>query len=131
MDKIKYIKNASRDDKENLFIILLVATLFCGNQLIKNKINIPYLGYFLKNHHNDFLGGVSFMSVINVILSFSKYNKINNLTTILFIGLMCSVFWEVVTPIYLTRSTGDFYDAIAYCAGFLVYWLVKNIKDCK
>lgn len=119
----------TKDDKQNLFLILLSAILFYINEAIKFKIKIPYWGYLLKNHYNDFLGGISFMALINFILFFSKYNKIKKLKIILLIGLMCSIFWELVTPIFVIDSTGDFWDAISYGFGFTVYWIIKRLKN--
>jgi hypothetical protein len=119
----------TEDDKQNVFFILLSAILFYINELIKFKVDVPYLGYLLRNHYNDFWGGFSFMALLNVILLFSKYNKIKKLTIILLFGLMCSIFWEVITPIFLVTSTGDFWDFVSYILGFSFYWLIKKLKN--
>lgn len=119
----------TEDDKQNLFLISLSAILFYINEAIKFKVKIPYLGYLLRCHYNDFLGGISFMALINVILFFSKYNKIKKLKIILLIGVMCSIFWELITPIFIIDSTGDFWDAVSYGLGFTVYWIIKRVKN--
>lgn len=69
------------------------------------------------------------MALINVILFFSKYNKIKKLKIILLIGVMCSIFWELITPIFIIDSTGDFWDAVSYGLGFTVYWIIKRVKN--
>ena len=69
------------------------------------------------------------MALLNVILLFSKYNKIKKLTIILLFGLMSSIFWEVITPIFLVTSTGDFWDFVSYILGFSFYWLIKKLKN--
>jgi len=119
----------TNDDKQNFYLILLSAILFYINEAIKFEIKIPYWGYLLRNHYNDFLGGISFMALINLILLFSKYNKIKKLKIIILIGLMCSIFWEVITPIFKVDSTGDFWDFIAYSIGFTLYWIIKKYKN--
>ncbi|NLL31048.1 MAG: hypothetical protein GX258_08435 [Clostridiales bacterium] len=119
----------TRDDKQNILLVLLSAILFYINEGIKFKVDIPYLGYLLRNHYNDFLGGISFMALLNLILLFSKYNKIKKLKLILLVALGCSIFWEVITPIFLVTSTGDFYDFIAYTLGFTLYWIIKRFKN--
>lgn len=123
---MKGYRSFGKDDKQNLFLILLSAVLFYINEAIKLKVGIPYLGYFLRNHYNDFLGGVSFIAVVNIILFFSIYNKIKKLKIILLIALICSIFWELITPIFLSDSTGDFWDVISYSLGFTVYWIIKR-----
>ncbi len=116
----------NKDDKQNLLLIIVSAILFYGNEVMKLKIKIPYIGYLLKNHYNDFLGGISFIALVNVILLFSKYNKIKKLKHILIIGLICSIAWELVTPVFVSESIGDFWDVISYGLGFTLYWIIKR-----
>jgi len=106
--------------------VLLSAVLFYINEAIKFKIKTPYLGYLFRSHYNDFWGGVSFIALVNIILYFSIYNKIKNFKIILVFALLCSVFWEVVTPVFVSSSVGDFWDVIAYSLGFTTYWIIKR-----
>ncbi len=123
---MKSFSSLRKDDKQNLLLISISAILFYVNEAVKFKVEMPYLGYLLRNHFNDFLGGVSFIAVVNVILFFSIYNKIKRLGIILIIGAACSIVWELITPIFLKSSTGDYWDVVSYSLGFTLYWIIKR-----
>lgn len=116
------------DDKQNLLLIFLSSILFYINEHIKFKISIPYLDYILKSHCNDFLAGLSFMALINIILLFSKYKKIKTLKVIIIISILCGIFWEVIAPLFIT-STRDFWDMVSYTLGFFLYWIIKRFSS--
>lgn len=123
---MKSYRSFRKDDKQNLLLVVVSAILFYTNEAVKFKVEVPYLGYLLRNHFNDFLGGVSFIALVNAILFFSIYNKIKKLGIILIIGVGCSIVWELITPIFLDSSTGDFWDAVSYSLGFTLYWMIKR-----
>lgn len=123
---MKSYRSFRKDDRQNVFFVLLSAILFYTNEAVKFKVKVPYLAYLLRNHFNDFLGGVSFIALVNVILFFSIYNKVKRLGSILLIGVACSIVWELITPVFLDSSTGDFWDAVSYSLGFTLYWIIKR-----
>lgn len=41
-----------------------------------------------------------------------------------FNDVLCGLFWEIVTPIYVNYSVGDPIDIIAYMFGGFVYWAI-------
>ena len=120
------MKTLTKDDKQNFIIVLLSALLFYVNNLIKYKVEVPYLGYILRNHFNDFLGGIAFITVVNIILYLSKYNRIKKYIIIVMFAILASVFWEVITPIFKSNSYGDILDVLSYVLGFSFYWIFKK-----
>ncbi len=101
--------------------------IFYGiNELIKFKVSIPVFGYFFRYHFNDYLGGISFAAYVNLILSFSNWTtfRFTKIKHFIVEGLICGIAWEVITPMFLSSSTGDKWDIVAYIAGMLTYWLL-------
>lgn len=115
-----------RKQKKDLFYFVVPLLLFQVNELIKMDVENPIMGYLLRCHFNDYLGGISFAAYLNVILSLSNWTsfQLSKVYHFLFAGLFCGICWEVITPIFIQTSTGDFWDVVAYILGMLTYWLV-------
>ena len=41
--------------------------------------------------------------------------------------IICSIFWEIITPLFRVDTVADVGDVFAYCFGGFLYW--KTIKD--
>ena len=98
--------------------------LFQVNELIKADVQIPVLGYLLRCHFNDYLGGISFAAYLNFVLSLSNWTtfQLTKPQHFLVAGLFCGVCWELITPLFVQSSTGDIWDVAAYILGMLTYW---------
>ena len=83
----------------------------------------------IQNHLNDVLAGVLLLCYINALSIVSNQPKliVTRLSTVALITLSSGLFWEYITPIYLSKSVSDPLDVIAYIAGGVLYWiLTKN-----
>ena len=111
--------------------VLTLAISFYGlNRAAKNQLYIPSspLTSILYYHFNDYLGAIVFAVYVNLLLRAVGWKPIQRLRPLLFLALLCSVFWEGLAPLFLSYSTADWRDCIAYLFGFLTYWLLCRIK---
>lgn len=103
------------------FGIYLVNRFFVKRQIVGDTL----LELFVRNHLNDFLGAFLLCAYINIVVLFFYHNEnLVSLKIYLLIGCLCSVSWEIITPIFLNSSTGDFWDCVAYFGGCITYWLL-------
>ena len=118
----------NRIKKIDLLLLNVALSLFIINNYVKADINIAYLGYLLKNHFNDFLGGIAFLAYINAILSMKKGKRlrINGINHCLILMFFVGLIWEYITPLYCSSSTADPLDILAYCLGGVVYGLLNK-----
>jgi hypothetical protein len=79
-------------------------------------------------HFNDYCAGVLLPAYINLVLFVSSRScAITTLRRAVATGLLCTLSWEVVAPAFLTWSTPDPVDALAYMAGCLSYLLAHRV----
>ena len=95
--------------------------MYTINRGLKPLYNNSIIEIILKNHFNDFLGGIVFLSYVNIMLSFSKYKPVTSLLPVLFYASLCSTAWELVAPKLSPKSTGDWLDVLSYFSGALLY----------
>lgn len=113
--------------KLHLFLGLASIVVYLINRFIVKPaiiMNGGVIYLILKNHFNDFLGSFLFCSYCNVLVSFTKVKfKITTIWQYLAIGVLCAVFWEGIIPVFLTRSTADILDCVAYLLGSYCYYM--------
>lgn len=68
-------------------------------------------------HFADFLAGGLMLCLLNAALALSGRRPVERIAPVLAFSLICALFWEVVTPLYLPRSVGDWRDVLAVCLG--------------
>lgn len=114
----------TRERRGNLICIGVSLALYAVNQQIKYRVEAPVLGYLLRCHFNDCLGGLAFGAYLNLILSLSRWpeKRLSHPAGFVVVGVLCSLFWEGVAPLFLPNSTGDPLDGVAYILGMLLYW---------
>ncbi|WP_462405706.1 hypothetical protein [Gracilibacillus sp. Marseille-QA3620] len=119
----------NKKQKKDLLFFIVPLILFQVNELIKADVQIPVLGYVLRCHFNDYLGGISFAAYLNFILSLSNWTsfQLTKIQHFLIAGLLCGICWELITPLFIQSSTGDFWDVIAYILGMLTYWFFSEV----
>ena len=66
----------------------------------------------------DFLAGAMMVLVLSAALRLSGRKPPAPLPVLGF-ALLCGLFWEYVTPLYLPRSVSDPWDVLAVCLGGL------------
>lgn len=129
--RIGYLRNMrlNKKQKKDLLFFIVPLILFQVNELIKADVQIPVLGYVLRCHFNDYLGGISFAAYLNFILSLSNWTsfQLTKIQHFLIAGLLCGICWELITPLFIQSSTGDFWDVIAYILGMLTYWFFSEV----
>ena len=109
--------------KLNIWIIVITLILYTINQCTKEKICNEAISLFMCGYFNDIVGSITFMAYVNALLEF-KQLSINKLWQISLIMLICSFFWEIITPLFRTSTVADFWDAVAYLIGGFFYWLI-------
>ena len=114
----------NKRQKKDLCFFIVPLFLFQVNEWMKAEVQIPVLGYLLRCHFNDYLGGISFAAYLNIILSMSNWTsfQLTKIQHFLAAGLFCGICWELVTPLFIHSSTGDVRDVAAYIIGMLTYW---------
>ena len=122
----------TKKQKKNLLFFIVPLFLFQLNELIKGDVQVPVLGYLLRCHFNDYLGGISFAAYLNFVLSLSNWTsfQLTKIKHFLIAGLLCGICWEIITPFFIQSSTGDIWDFVAYILGMLTYWVCISKRLC-
>ena len=128
--RIGYFLNMrlNKKQKKDLWFFIIPLLIFQVNELIKADVQTPVLGYLLRCHFNDYLGGISFAAYLNFVLSLSNWTsfQLTKIQHFLIAGLLCGIFWEIITPLFMKSSTGDGWDFVAYIIGMLTYWFLAQ-----
>lgn len=107
--------------RKNLIIIGITVALYIVNQVIKTRIPIEAIRWFMSCYFNDTVGGITFMAYCNIVFSF--YNReMLKLWQIELLMFFCGFFWEYLTPIFRANTVSDVYDICAYMVGGIIYW---------
>lgn len=111
--------------KRNLIIIGITVALYAVNQIIKTKISIEPIRWFMACYFNDTIGGMTFIAYCNIVVGF--YNrKMVKLWQIELLLFFSGLFWEYVTPIFRENTVSDVWDILAYMMGGFLYWLIAR-----
>lgn len=108
--------------RKNTYIIVITLVLYLINQIVKTRISIKPLRWFLSCYFNDTIGGITFMAYCGIVLDFF-YKKMMKLWQILLLMACCGFFWEYITPLY-RNTISDLWDILAYVCGGFIYWLI-------
>ena len=105
-----------------------IFTLYLANRfwLLPRLTGLPRR--LMAGHFADFLAGAGMLLLLCWLLAASGRRP--PLTPLPALGfcLLCGLFWECVTPLYLPRSVGDGWDVLACVAGgAAVLPLLRNI----
>ena len=84
----------------------------------------------IQNHLNDVLAGVLLLCYINALSILSNQPKliVTRLSTVALITLASGLFWEYITPLYLSKSISDPLDVLAYITGGVLFWILTKNK---
>lgn len=113
--------------KRNMVILLCVTCLYCLNRFWLKRIpSLPAIEYILKCHFNDFLAGIAILAYVNLILSFSIYQKavIVSFSKGVIFSFVCGVLWEYIMPVFFPHGTSDYLDIASYILGGVFYILI-------
>lgn len=110
---------------------IVALAIYTFNRFFLKKLNIAFIGYVLKNHFNDFLGGFLFCCYVNYILYISNRKMITKFVPLLIFMFFVSLCWEFVFPKFLSYSTSDILDVLAYMLGTITYYFLVVYIDNK
>ena len=101
-----------------------IAVLYILNRFWLVPHTAGLLHRLLAWHFADFLAGGLMLCVLDCALELSGRQSVRRILPALGFSFLCGAFWELVTPLYLPRSVGDWRDVIAVCLGGLVMLLI-------
>ena len=105
-----------------------IAALYLLNRFWLVSRTAGLLHRLLAWHFADFLAGGLMLCVLDCVLELSGRQPVRRMLPALGFSFLCGAFWELVTPLYLPRSVGDWRDVIAVCLGGLVMFFILNIR---
>ena len=100
----------------NIRMLVLGILLFFINELFLKKV---FSWGWLHFYFNDLLAGIVFIAYCNLVF-LPEYPLGIGILKGMELIIMAGIFWEFITPLYLSRSVSDVYDLLAYCIGGLV-----------
>ncbi len=116
----------------DLPIAAVALVLYCINRFTTHLSSLAWVGPFFRFHFNDYLGTIVFACYVNILFAVCRRPKLTRLLPLMALGGLCSLFWEGLAPLVLTRSTGDWLDCAAYLLGCMTYWgLIQTFKRQK
>lgn len=103
-----------------------ISVYVCNRYIASFDAFLPY--EFAHYHLGDLCGGVLFPAYFNLLTySVMKTEVISGYRKGILLSILCSLVWEVITPILAPTSTGDPIDAAMYAFGTMAYvWCHKR-----
>lgn len=114
------------EQKWNLRLFILVIFLYGINRFSSVFSSIPNIGIIFRNHFNDYLGAIAFISITNFLRIKNDFRPCETVPALFFWGTICSISWEGITPLFFSKSTADWLDCLAYYLGMLTYWCLLH-----
>ena len=108
--------------------LAVIASLYLLNRFWLVPRTAGLLHRLLAWHFADFLAGGLMLCVLDCALELSGRPPVRQAASALGFSFLCGTFWELVTPLYLPRSVGDWRDVLAVCLGGLTMFFMLNIR---
>ena len=108
--------------------IAVIASLYLLNRFWLVPRTAGLLHRLLAWHFADCLAGGLMLCVLDCALELSGRPPVRQAASALGFSFLCGTFWELVTPLYLPRSVGDWRDVLAVCLGGLTMFFMLNIR---
>lgn len=107
---------AERTVRLNVRMIILGLLLFGVNEVcLKTIVSWSWIHFYF----NDLLAGMVFMAYCNLVFLPDDPRGLGIRRGMVLIAA-AGVFWEFITPLYLSRSVSDVHDLLAYGIGGLL-----------
>ena len=111
--------------KKEWFIFINALGLYLLNKYWFSKVfSFP----FMRNYFNDIMGGIVLEILIVASARIWMKRDIDYLYHII-IFLCAGVYWEYIAPTYITYSTTDLKDIIAYLCGGTFCLILRRDKN--
>ena len=92
--------------------------VIAGLYVLNRFVLVPATGWRLLAWHGaDFLAGGLMLCFLNGLLLLARRRPVGRVLPATLFLLACGLFWEVATPLYLSRSVGDPRDVLAVWLG--------------
>ncbi|WP_320958796.1 hypothetical protein [Enterocloster asparagiformis] len=107
---------AERTVRLNVRMVILGLLLFGVNEVcLKTIVSWSWIHFYF----NDLLAGMVFMAYCNLVFLPDDPRGLGIRRGMVLIAA-AGVFWEYITPLYLSRSVSDVHDLLAYGIGGLL-----------
>ena len=133
---LKEIKKAFSSYKKSKLI--QVSLLIGTTALLLYIVNRIYLKgvlnwVFVQHYFNDVLAGMVIVAFVNILAVLGNQRRLLLIRffRILLFTSVCGLFWEYITPLYLSYSVADPLDVLAYMSGGVLYWGIIRITTKK
>lgn len=119
------IKNVKAFNYKQDLIILCITLILCilNELLLKRTL---FLGYFFKNHFNDFLAPFIFITILNIYLTITLNFKIVSLKILIPLIFIASFVWEYLAIFFKPGSVFDIIDILCYIIGIITYSIINK-----
>ena len=120
---------------KRLYVLLSLSGLYALNRFLL----IPGLGRIAEqmqaaealyrlfaSYGADILAGAWILCFLNLLLVWSGRETIRRMMPAVLFVLGCGIFWEYITPLYLSRSVVDPWDIAAYLLGGCIYMVIER-----
>ena len=107
-------------------LILAVGFVYALNRFCLVPATTGAIHDLLAWHGADVLAGALMLCVLNCLLTLTRRPPVRGFWTATVFLLGCGLFWEAVTPLYLSRSVGDPWDVLAYWLGGMAMLLIES-----
>lgn len=102
--------------------VAALAVYCCNRYVFSFDSFLPYS--FAHYHLNDLCGGVVFPAYVDgITYAATKKPLITSFVRVLLVASICSLCWEVISPQFLSYSTGDIIDVAMYFCGCAAYYV--------
>lgn len=113
--------------RNRINICFIVDYLICGALYLLIKINCFGTVGIIRCYGNDVICGYVFSCILKDLYKIILKEDIDNKFQ-LQILIFASVYWELISPIFIEKSVSDIYDIGAYLIGYIIYILINYIK---
>lgn len=114
--------------KKNILTAAVTFGMYLLNRTFRSYLPEGALRYFLFCYFNDIVGSVTFMSLVNILLTLLGFQRITKLVYIEVLLLGAGLFWEYAAPLFRSDTFSDPIDLLAYLLGGMIYHIVLWVK---
>lgn len=120
---------------KHLYVLLSLSGLYALNRFLlipqlerfAEQIQIAEaLHRFFAGYGADILAGAWILCFLNMLLAWSGRGTIRRMMPAFLFVFGCGIFWEYITPLYLSRAVSDPLDIAAYLLGGCIYMVIEK-----